>query len=336
MKRYSTYVLTSLLVLLIIEIIIVAPTDIEEKKIESQQEAGNGEELNDKDNIEQQIKSMHVVETSEELKSWELWAELATGFRRSNQLTLDIVKADFFSSQGTSFKVVGKSGHFFSDTKDMNIMGNVVTESSNGYVFRTEEIEYKSKTKQLISKSRVEVVGPRDVGQKPLYITGASMQANLSEGIMLIKNSVRAEKNINSVKNLVVEARSAELSSNSKAIKFSGNVTIDIEGMKISGPDALFHFDGNADILKTIEVAGGVSVKDLNKSATSNQLKINLADNKFIFDGNPRIIQDEDEVSGDRIIFLDGGKKVKIENAKVKVRGESIEKARLEKSGKSK
>jgi lipopolysaccharide export system protein LptA len=49
-----------------------------------------------------------------------------------------------------------------------------------------------------------------------------------------------------------------------------------------------------------------------------------LNKNEFVFDGRPRVVQDNDELRGDRIVFLDGGKKVKVQNAKLKVSRESL------------
>ena len=43
-----------------------------------------------------------------------------------------------------------------------------------------------------------------------------------------------------------------------------------------------------------------------------------------MFDGKPRVVQDNDEVRGDRITFLDGGKKVNVQNAKIKVSKDTL------------
>src|SRR6185312_5174548 len=77
---------------------------------------------------------------------------------------------------------------------------------------------------------------------------------------------------------------------------------------------------------RSVELNGGVKMSDLHKWATSDKLNIDLAKNEFVFDGAPRVVQDDDELRGDRIIFLDGGKRVQVQNAKVKVSNETIKK----------
>ncbi len=50
----------------------------------------------------------------------------------------------------------------------------------------------------------------------------------------------------------------------------------------------------------------------------SDDLRIDFSTQKLTFSGKPRLYQDEDELVGDKIIFLEGGKKVKVEKVKAK------------------
>jgi len=48
-------------------------------------------------------------------------------------------------------------------------------------------------------------------------------------------------------------------------------------------------------------------------------MKLNLRAQEIVLDGNPQVIQDQDELRGERITFLEGGKKVKVEKVKAQM-----------------
>jgi len=249
------------------------------------------------------------------------------GYREKNDLALQTVKAQFFTDDGITFNVSGAEGSVGTDNKDVTVDGGVVTQSSNGYVFKTTKVQYNSKTRFLTSPMMVEVSGPRDITGHSIYIKGQKMSADLNKGFITIENEVSAKKTGSSNQKMVVTSQKAELSGKDKSVRFSGAVVIDMNGMKITGPDALFKYGAQSDLLESIELEGGVKVSDFSKWATSEKLSINLAKNEFVFDGKPRVVQDNDELRGDRIVFLDGGKKVKVQNAKIKVSRDSLDKS---------
>jgi lipopolysaccharide assembly outer membrane protein LptD (OstA) len=122
-----------------------------------------------------------------------------------------------------------------------------------------------------------------------------------------------------------ISADSSLLSSKDKSIAFSGRVLIEIEGVKVRGPSARFVYDESGQRLKAVEMDGGVRVNDWNKLATSESVKIDLDRNQYLFKGSPSLVQEDDELFGDEILFLNGGKQVKIKNARVKVSRERME-----------
>ncbi|MNL10806.1 hypothetical protein D3C87_1316180 [compost metagenome] len=60
-------------------------------------------------------------------------------------------------------------------------------------------------------------------------------------------------------------------------------------------------------------------MSDVDKYATSESVNLDLLADKYVFKGRPKVIQNNDELSGEEIIFLEGGKKVKIERARAKM-----------------
>jgi LPS export ABC transporter protein LptC len=321
-KRAGIIVLIALFALLIAEVVVISPQSLNEK---SKGERGTSEIYNSQD-IKALMAGVHYVETKNDEKEWELWAEKAIGFRKEDELALDGVRAIFFARNGVQLVVTGEKGSVEPKTRNMKIEGKVVTKSSNGYLFRTDSVIYNSGTRMMNSPSPVEVAGPRDGNGRSLVISGQNMHADLNKGVMEIADNVRAEKTINAKDRMAVQSEKVQLNGKDRAVRFFGEVTIDMNGLRVTGPDALFRYDANTDLLKSIELDGGVKVSDATKWATSDKLNIFLDEDKYIFNGNPRVVQDSDELRGDQIVFLNGGKKVQVKNAKVKVSRERLEK----------
>jgi lipopolysaccharide export system protein LptA len=56
-------------------------------------------------------------------------------------------------------------------------------------------------------------------------------------------------------------------------------------------------------------------------------VKVDFESNRFVFRGNPRVVQNNDELRGDEIVFLDGGKRVQVKSARAKVDQKRLEKS---------
>ncbi len=325
MRKVSQYILAVLFFALVLEIALMEPNDVADKTPSSHVAEHHKSRLDIKSSdVQQQMAGVHVVETNNESKEWELWAKRAIGFKAESELALQHVKASFFAKNGLTFLVKGQTGSIVTATKNMIVNGGVVTTSSNGYIFHTDTVRYNSKERVLSSPTHVVVDGPRDAFGKHMYIQGQSMKANLRQGTVTISNHVRAQKEIRKNEDMIVRADRAKLFGKGHEVKFSGQVNIDINGIRITGPDALFHYKNGTDIPDSVQLTGGVKVHDVDKWATSERLRINLAKDEFVFDGQPRVVQDNDEISGNQIVFLDGGKKVQVKNARVHVSNKTL------------
>lgn len=313
--------------MLIIELVLVSPNELRdsaESKTQTPSASGDTQPIAS-ENIEQVMAGIHVIETRNERKEWELWSDRAIGLKNAGDLSLEKVKANFFSQNGVNFLVTGKSGSVESKSKNMTVNGDVQTRSSNGYLFHTSVVNYNSEQRTLNSPDPVRVAGTNEGRGQSLSLEGQRMAADLDKGEIVITELVKAKKKMNGDQNLNVTAEQVTLSGRQKSMLFKGNVKIELNGVNISGPSALFNYNSDSHLLESIDLDGGIRVNDFDKWATSEKLRIDIAKNSYVFDGKPRLVQDNDEVRGDKIIFLDGGKKVKVHNAKVKVSQETLE-----------
>lgn len=305
-----------LLVLLFLEILVGFPVKLEWGK-DSQE--SSDEVFNDTNTADKVMEGVHFVESKLGNRDWELFAERAEEHGGRSEWELQNVKILFYSKDAVQFTVVGKTGKIDTKTKDITVAGDVLTQSTNGYQFQTNSINYNSKQRILLSKDKVKMTGPSDGNKKGLKVDGGMMVTQVDDSLMTIKDSVTASRAINNGKSVIIKSKEAQFSNKSNSAKFLTNVSVELDSMKMEGPSAEFQYKPGADLLQSIYMNGGVKMSDFDKYATSEAVQFDPSDNKFTLSGKPRVVQNSDEIMGDQIIFLDGGKKVKVEKMRARV-----------------
>ena len=286
---------------------IASPEDIQAKS--SQNEAPE----------EQFMRGASLVETSEGRKEWELRADEAKGSKEKGYMALKKVNAKFFSkNDGTFFTVTGEKGSVWLNTKDMEVQGNVVIHSSNGHIFKTNSVYYKSDAKALRTNDPVTMVGPGDQNGSRLNLVGRGLFASIEDGFIDIQEDVRVNKTLDDGRNVVVRSSKARFSSKSKVASFKDDVVVDIASSRITGPEAHFEYDPKAQTLTSMRVEGGVKISDVDKWATAKKVHMSFTKDRFVLNGAPRLVQNNDELRGEEIVFLDGGRTVQVRRARAK------------------
>lgn len=321
MAKYANYILSALVLLLVLQVVIFAPRSVNGPHSELR-----APEASTTPDVAQAMRGVHLVESREGGREWELWADEAVAFRDKDLWELRQVKVILFADNGVEFTVTGNKGEIDSVKKNLKVMGDVVTRSSNGYVFKTESVAYDSETRKIMSPSLVKMEGPRDQEGGRLSLTGEGLIADMTSSLINIERSVRAERGLSQGRHVVIRSEGAEFSGREKRARFLGNVVMDMEQMRITGPEAEFEYGSDTNIVKSIGVKGGVRVSDAEKWATAQNLKVHLDDDKYVFKGSPRVVQDTDELRGEEIVFLDGGRRVLVQRARAKVDEKTLEK----------
>ncbi|MGE0529637.1 MAG: LPS export ABC transporter periplasmic protein LptC [Bdellovibrionales bacterium] len=322
-NRLVQIALSLALLVLLIQMVLIAPSQIRDAEDKAalipapQMETGN--------EIDQSIQGMHMIETQEGKKEWELWADQAMSLKAKDILELTAVKSLFFSDSGVTFKVTGEKGRVQVKSKDMRVEGNVVIRSSNGYTFRTPVAEYTSQTRQLMAPENVEMLGPKDGKGYSLRLTGKGMEASLENSTMEVLSEVKAEKTIDEGRKAFIRSHRAVFSGKNRIARFRGNVVLDMDNMRITGPEAHFLWDPEREAVKSVEFVGGAKVSDTEKWATARNVRVDFDTNRLVFKGSPRVVQNNDELHGEEIIFIDGGKQVQVKSARAKVDQKTLE-----------
>lgn len=268
---------------------------------------------------EQKMEGVHLVESRLGNRDWELFAEAAEGYQGKGTWELKNVRVLFYNEDKVQFTVTGARGAIDTKTKDMNIAGNVQTLSSNGYRFQAPSVNYQSSVRVLKSPEQVKMTGPPDSGGRMLALQGDKMETQVDDSLMTIRNNVSAQKTLPNGKDFVIKSMGAEFSGKSNQARFFDQVSIEVDTMKMEGPEANFQYDQGSDFLSSVLLKGGVKVSDMDKFATSDTVRFDPLKNQFTLNGRPRMVQNSDEITGDQIVFIDGGKKVRVENIRARL-----------------
>lgn len=318
MSKRSFVILGLLFIILVVEIVIYAPKEIGLSSDEEVQSAkAPASDPQSTGGANQVMSGVYSIEAKGETKEWELWADTALGPRNNTQeWTIKNVRVKFYASNGVLYTVTGRTGHVVPVKNDIRIDGNVITRSSNGYTFKTESAFYESGPRKLTSPEAVEMTGPSDKEGGPLKLTGVNLLADLMTNEITINKSVKARKSVKGERVARIQSSRAAFSGKSNTAHFLGDVIMDLDTMRVTGPEARFLYDPESKVLDSIEIAGGVRVTDTDKFATSQLVNVNFKQDRTVFNGAPRVVQNGDELTGEQIVFLNGGKKVQVTNAR--------------------
>ncbi len=310
--RFKTMIFISIIVFLFIEILIIFPQHLE--KFES--DASSVKPKSDPNEALQKASGIHLVESQKGSHDWELFAKEAEGTQGNISWLLKTVKVQFYNKEEIDFVVTGQSGKIDMKSKGMKITGDVKITSTNGYVFQTDEVVYDAGKRLIISRGPISMQGPKDEQGAGLKVKGSEMVVEIEKSRMLVKNRILASKEMKDNKKFDLSCGNAEFSGKNHEAKFLDNVVIHYNETKIEGPAATFIYEKNKSTLKNIILSGGVRVSNTDKYAVSETMNLDIDANKFTFLGHPKVYQNNDELSGQQIVFLDGGKKVRVENVR--------------------
>lgn len=335
MGKLKNIIFLTLLGLLFVEILIVFPSRLEHEdeaevraRVEAQAKLNKekeerlkrGEKVDESTSMaDQKMGGVHLVESQQGTRDWELFSEAAEGSQGAGNWKLHQVRVLFYNKEKVEFTVTGDTGTIDSATRNISVIGNVVTRSENGYLFKTPSIYYNTKTRIIDSPEQVEMRGPPEGNLGGMELKGRKMKVNVDQSKMIIQEKVMAEKPYREGKKFQIAADGAEFSGKTNEAKFLGSVRMNYDNMRLEGPEASFIYNKSTNFLSNIEVRGGVKVSDVDKFATSERVNLDLLADRYVFQGSPKVIQNNDELVGEEIVFLEGGKKVKVERVRARV-----------------
>ena len=130
------------------------------------------------------LKNIYFVGEGSGLKEWELEAKAAQHFQEGKMTMLEDIKAAFYIKEGGVIRLRGDRGRIFHGTRDIEVQGNIVIFTPDGYQLTTEGLHYVDEAKQITSSQQVDIAG------KGLEITGKDMSIDLVTGKLSMRGRV--------------------------------------------------------------------------------------------------------------------------------------------------
>lgn len=133
------------------------------------------------------LEKIRFVEDKHGQKTWELEAKSVHQYQEQNIMVLEDVKATFFTKEGRTFFLTGKQGKVYQDSKDVELVGDVVLTSSDGYQLKTHSAFYRNLGKTVSTSDPVEIEGEQ------LRLTGKGMLVDMEAKTFKIFSQVRTQ-----------------------------------------------------------------------------------------------------------------------------------------------
>jgi LPS export ABC transporter protein LptC len=131
------------------------------------------------------LNRIHHVATRDGVKEWMLDAESAQYEKAGRKTVLKDICATFFLEGGRAVTLNSRDGVLSTNTKDMEIWGDVVARSGS-YQLNTDKIQYDHKAQVLSTQTPIVIKG------KGLEITGDRMTFDLQTEHVVVQGQVRA------------------------------------------------------------------------------------------------------------------------------------------------
>ena len=133
------------------------------------------------------LEKVRFVEDKRGEKTWELEAKSVHQYQAQNIMVLEDVKVTFYAKEGRTFFLTGKQGKVYQDSKNVELVGDVVLTSSDGYRLKTHSVSYRHLQKIASSPDPVEIEGEQ------IRLTGKGMLVNMEDKTFKILSQVKTQ-----------------------------------------------------------------------------------------------------------------------------------------------
>jgi LPS export ABC transporter protein LptC len=138
------------------------------------------------DRVDLQVRNVHYTEVGESGMKWEITADTARYQKRENMAFFDKVTVRLVTKDGKTFVMTGDRGRFNTESRDIEIDGNVGIVSENGDRFTTERLQYRDADKVMATDR------PVTMESRSVRVSGVGMILALDGQKLTILSQVRA------------------------------------------------------------------------------------------------------------------------------------------------
>lgn len=133
------------------------------------------------------LEKVRFMEDKHGQKTWELEANSVRQYQEQNMLVLEDVKLTFYAKEGRIFYLTSKQGKVYQDSKNVDLVGNVVLTSNDGYELKTQSASYHHQEHMVSTPDPVEIDGEQ------IRITGKGMLVDVEAKTFKILSEVKTQ-----------------------------------------------------------------------------------------------------------------------------------------------
>src|SRR5690606_34946133 len=111
-------------------------------------------------------------------------------------------------------------------------------------------------------------------------------------------------------------SKSAVFNSSNYTARFQESVVADYGSYRVTGNAAILEVDQTDHNVDLVTVQGDVRLSDVQRWAVAEKIRIFPQQRKMVLSGRPRLIQNNNELSGEEITFYEEGQRIQIKKAK--------------------
>lgn len=127
---------------------------------------------------------------------------------------------------------------------------------------------------------------------------------------------------------IVITSNRMEAEKLGEKVTFTGNVELKKEGMTVTSDQMVVFYDPGSKNIREIVARGNVVVRKEGRIALANLATYSLREEKIVLTGDARIIENENQVGGQKIILFMRDDRSIVEGGKVLLYQDKIEKSR--------
>lgn len=172
------------IVLLVLTVVLIAATVI---VMEVRKDPGKALLKIMSDKVDLQVRNVRYTEVGDSGMKWEVMADTARYQKKENLAFFDKIAVKVILKDGRIFIITGDKGLVRTDTRDMEIEGNVKIVSEKGDQFTTDRLRFRN------ADQTVETDRPVVMENQSLRVSGIGMVFPLRENKLSLLSQVRAD-----------------------------------------------------------------------------------------------------------------------------------------------
>jgi LPS export ABC transporter protein LptC len=138
------------------------------------------------DKVDLQVKNVHYTDVGDSGLKWEIKADSAKYVKSENLVLFDRIRVKLVMTDGRTLVMTGDKGKSNTETKDMEVSGNVEIISDKGDRLTTDILKYSGSEQRIYTDSAVKLENSR------MQVNGVGMSFSLDDKEVALLSKVKA------------------------------------------------------------------------------------------------------------------------------------------------